>query len=197
MEGAPNPKQDLPTLPFASRGAWEQWLEEHHATSRGVWLKFAKKGSGIDSVSHPDALDTAICFGWIDGQSARSDERFWLQRFTPRRARSKWSRINREKATALAEQGRMRSAGLAEVERARGDGRWDAAYEAQSRAGVPEDLQRELDGNPTAKEFFETLDSRNKYAILYRIDDAKRPETRARRIAKYVTMLGEHEKLHP
>jgi uncharacterized protein YdeI (YjbR/CyaY-like superfamily) len=190
-------KPDLPVIPFESREAWEAWLEERHATSSGLWVKFAKKYSGIVSVSHADALDVALRHGWIDGQAAKFDENYWLQRFTPRRPRSKWSKINRDKVKQLIEQGEMKPAGLQEVERAKADGRWDAAYEAQSKATVPDDLQRELEKNDLAREFFATLDSRNRYAILYRIQDAKKPETRARRIEKYVAMLREHKTIYP
>ena len=190
-------KPDLPIVPFASRDAWAAWLDEHHATSDGVWLKIAKKGSGIETVSYAEALDAALCYGWIDGQKASLDERHWLQRFTPRRPRSKWSKVNRQKATELIEKGEMRPAGLREVERAKADGRWEAAYDAQSTATVPDDMRRELEKNHRALEFFSKLDSRNRYAILYRIQDAKKPETRARRIEKYVAMLAEQKKLYP
>jgi uncharacterized protein YdeI (YjbR/CyaY-like superfamily) len=162
-----------------------------------LWLKIAKKGSGIETVTFPEALDVALCYGWIDGQRARFDERFFLQRFTPRKPRSKWSRVNREKVTKLIETGEMKPSGLREVERAKADGRWDAAYEPQSTATAPDDLLEELGKNDAAREFFSKLDSRNRYAILYQIQDAKRPETRARRIAKYVAMLAERKKLHP
>ena len=191
------PKPDLPILPFASRDAWEAWLGEHHATSDGLWLKLAKKASGIETVSYAEAVEVALCYGWIDGQKASFDEDYWLQRFTPRRPRSRWSKVNRQKATELIERGEMRPAGLREVERARADGRWDAAYDAQSTATVPEDLRRELDRNDKAREFFATLDSRNRYAILYQIGDAKKPQTRARRIEKYMAMLAEGKKLYP
>ena len=186
-------RTDLPILPFATRGAWEAWLDEHHAASEGLWLKIAKKGSGIETVSYPEAL----CYGWIDGQKASFDDRYWLQRFTPRRSRSKWSRVNRQKATELIERGAMKPAGLREVERAKADGRWDAAYDAQSTATVPDDLRRELENNDAAREFFQTLNSANRYAILYQIGDAKKPETRARRIEKFVAMLAERKKLYP
>jgi uncharacterized protein YdeI (YjbR/CyaY-like superfamily) len=189
-------KQGLPIVAFASREDWERWLDEHHADSAGLWLKIAKKGSSHKTVLYPEALESALCYGWIDGQKGSYDDEFWLQKFTPRRARSRWSRINRDKAAELVEQGRMKPAGLLEVERARADGRWDGVYEGQRRATVPEDLQRELDRNRQAKAFFETLDSANRYAILYRIADAKRPETRARRIEQYVAMLAERKKLH-
>jgi uncharacterized protein YdeI (YjbR/CyaY-like superfamily) len=190
-------KPDLPIIPFASRDAWGAWLEEHHATSAGLWLKIAKKGSGIESVSYAEALEAALCYGWIDGQKASFDERYWLQRFTPRRARSKWSKVNRQKATELIEAGKMKPAGLREVERAKADGRWDSAYDAQSTATVPDDLRRELENNEPAREFFATLDGRNRYAILYQIQDAKKPETRTRRIEKYVAMLSEQKKIYP
>jgi uncharacterized protein YdeI (YjbR/CyaY-like superfamily) len=189
-------KPDLPIVPFASREAWEAWLEEHHTTSDGLWLKIAKKGSGLETVSFAEALEAALSYGWIDSQADSFDEYYWLQKFTPRRPRSKWSKRNREKATELTERGVMKPAGLREVERAKADGRWDAAYDAQSTATVPDDLRRELEKNDKAREFFATLDSRNRYAFLYRIQDAKRPETRARRIEKYVAMLGEQKKLY-
>jgi uncharacterized protein YdeI (YjbR/CyaY-like superfamily) len=190
-------KPELPIIPLASRDEWGAWLEEHHATSDGLWLKIAKKGSGLETVSYAEALEVALCYGWIDGQKAPFDDRYWLQRFTPRRARSKWSKVNRQKATELIESGEMKPAGLREVERAKADGRWDAAYDAQSTATVPDDLRRELEKDEVAREFFETLNSANRYAILYQIQDAKRPETRARRIEKYVAMLSEQKKLYP
>jgi len=190
-------KSDLPILPFASREAWEAWLEEQHATSDGLWLKLAKKGSGIETVTFAEALDVALCYGWIDSQADKFDGDYWLQRFTPRKPRSKWSQVNREKVAKLIEAGRMKPAGLREVERAKADGRWDAAYEPPSTATVPDDLRAELEKNVTAREFFETLNSTNRYAILYRIQDAKKPETRVRRIAKYVAMLAEGKKLYP
>ena len=190
-------KPDLPIIPFASREAWEAWLEERHAASNGLWLKIAKKASGIESVTFVEALDAALCYGWIDSQRSGFDGRFYLQRFTPRKPRSKWSQVNREKVARLTERGRMRPAGLREVERAKADGRWDAAYEPQSAATVPEDLRLALERDGGAREFFETLASTNRYAILHRIQDSKRPETRARRIAKYVAMLAEGKKLYP
>jgi uncharacterized protein YdeI (YjbR/CyaY-like superfamily) len=190
-------RQDLPTLSFASAAAWREWLDKNHADSGGLWLKFAKKGSGVESVALPEAIEAALCYGWIDSQAAGFDDKFWLQRFTPRRPKSKWSKVNREKATVLIERGEMRPAGLREVERAKADGRWDAAYDAQSKAAVPPDLRLQLEKNERARRFFATLDSRNRYAILHRIQDAKKPETRARRIAKYVAMLNEGEKIYP
>ena len=190
-------KDDLPVIAFASREEFAAWLDEHHERPDGLWIKFAKKASGIPTVVYAEALEVALCHGWIDGQVAKFDERHYLQRFTPRRARSKWSKINRDRATALIESGAMKPAGLAEVERAKADGRWDAAYDAPSRATVPDDLQRALDANPAAAEFFATLSGSNRYAVLYRIQDAKRPETRARRIEQFVAMLARGEKLHP
>jgi uncharacterized protein YdeI (YjbR/CyaY-like superfamily) len=188
---------DRETIAFASFAEWERWLEANHAASDGVWIKMAKKGSGIESVGYPEVLDSALCFGWIDARREALDERHYLQRFTPRRSRSRWSRINRDKAEQLIAAGRMRPAGLAEVERARADGRWEAAYEGQKRSTVPDDLQRELDARPAAKAFFSELSSQNRYAILYRLQDAKRPETRARRLAEFVAMLEAGEKIHP
>jgi uncharacterized protein YdeI (YjbR/CyaY-like superfamily) len=190
------PSGDPPQIAFASAAEWEAWLEEHHAASDGVAVKIAKKGSGIASVAYPEVLDIALCFGWIDGRRNALDDRFFLQRFGPRRARSRWSQINREKAEALIEQGRMRPAGLAEVERAKADGRWDAAYAGQRSMGIPDDLQRELDARPQAAAFFAGLSSQNRYSILYRLQDAKRPETRARRLAKFVAMLEAGETIY-
>jgi uncharacterized protein YdeI (YjbR/CyaY-like superfamily) len=183
-------------LAFESDAHWEAWLEEHHASSDGVWLKIAKKASGIPTVAYPEVLDTALCFGWIDGQRKALDDRYFLQRFTPRRARSKWSQINRDKVAALTRAGRMRPAGLAEVERAKADGRWDAAYGGQAAMTVPDDLQAELDARPAAAAFFAGLSSQNRYSILFRLHDAKRPETRARRLAKFVAMLEAGETIH-
>ena len=188
---------DLPILPFSSREAWKDWLAEHHDASNGLWLKIAKKGSGIETVTYAEALDAALCYGWIDGQKNKFDDVHWLQKFTPRRPRSKWSKVNREKVVGLIESGEMRPAGLREIERAKSDGRWDAAYDAQSKATVPEDLRQELKRNEKAQESFARLDSANRYAILYSIQDAKKPETRAKRIERYVTMLTEGKKIHP
>ena len=186
-----------PPIPeFRTRAAWAKWLETHHGAEACVWLKFAKKGTGVTTVTYAEALDVALCYGWIDAQVKRLDETYYLQRFTPRRARSKWSKINREAATRLIEAGSMRPPGLAEVERAKADGRWDAAYDSPSTATVPDDLERALARNKKAREFFATLSGQNRYAILYRIHDAKRPETRARRIAQFVEMLARGETLH-
>jgi uncharacterized protein YdeI (YjbR/CyaY-like superfamily) len=187
----------LPKLRFASHEQWEQWLEENHAAAEGVWVKIAKKSAPIESVRYPEVLESALCFGWIDGQRRPLDERYFLQRFTPRKQRSKWSRINRETAERLRAEDRMRAAGLEQVERAKADGRWETAYEGQKRSTIPADLQHELDGRPQAKAFFATLSSQNRYAITYRLQDAKRPETRARRLAKFVAMLEAQETIHP
>ena len=189
---------DPEVLPFATPEEWEAWLRAHHETvTAGVWIKFARKGSGIPTVTYRDALQVALRFGWIDGQARSHDESWYLQRFTPRRARSIWSKRNRDFATALIEAGEMEPAGLREVERAKADGRWDAAYDAPSTATVPDDLKAALDANPAAAEFFAGLDGRNRYAILHRVQTAKRPETRARRIETFVAMLEAGEKIYP
>ncbi len=190
------PKPDLPIVQHEDQATWSAWLADHHASSPGVWLKIAKQAAAASTVNYAEALEEALRFGWIDGQKRAHDGDFWLQRFTPRGARSRWSKINREKAERLIAAGRMEPAGLVQVEAAQADGRWEAAYEPQSTATVPEDLQRALDSNPGAKEFFETLTGANRYAILYRVQDAKRPETRAKRIAEYVAMCAEHRPLH-
>lgn len=182
---------------FASAVAWERWLEREHATATELWIKFAKKDAAVTSVTYQEAVEVALCFGWIDGQSARLDDEYWLQRFTPRRPRSPWSKINRERAERLVERGRMRPAGLREIERARADGRWDAAYHSPSTATVPADLQRALDADDAARTFFAALDATNRYAILHRIETAVRAETRARRIATYVAMLANGETIYP
>lgn len=192
--------QDLETLAFESAEAFEAWLGENHATSPGIWLKLRKKTSGATgtvALDYAQALDGALCYGWIDGQKAGLDDQWWLQRFTPRRPRSKWSKINCGKVAVLIEQGRMRPAGQAEIDRAKADGRWEAAYDSAKTATVPDDLAAALTADPAAAAFFETLDRQNRYAILHRIHEAKRPETRARRIETYVAMLAKGEKLHP
>jgi uncharacterized protein YdeI (YjbR/CyaY-like superfamily) len=190
-------RPDLPVIHLASRDAWAAWLGERHADSAGVWLKIAKKASGIDTVTYAEALDLALCYGWIDGQKDKLDDDFWLQRFTPRRPRSKWSQRNRVRALELIDTGELQAAGLREVEQAKADGRWDAAYTAQSTATVPDDLRRALNKSKRAAEFFAGLDSRNRYAILYRIQDAKKPETRARRVDHFVAMLHEGRTIYP
>ena len=187
----------LPIITFTTPHEWEAWLDARHADPQGVWLKIAKKDAGVPSVTYAEALDVALCYGWIDGQKRSFDETYFLQKFTPRRPKSGWSRVNCEKVTALIAEGRMRPAGLREVERAQADGRWDAAYEPQSTISVPDDLQRELDANPDAQAFFNTLDSRNRYAILYRLQTAKKAETRAARLQKFVAMLAQGQKIYP
>ncbi|HCT78761.1 MAG TPA: hypothetical protein DGT23_19810 [Micromonosporaceae bacterium] len=184
-------------IPFATQAEFEAWLSEHHETETEVWIKYAKKGTGIPTITYAEALDVALCYGWIDGQSKGLDEQYFMQRYTPRTKRSKWSKINCGKATALIEAGKMRPAGLRQVELAKADGRWDAAYASPANATVPEDLQQALDANPDAAAFFATLDGRNRYAILHRTHDAKKPENRARRIDKFVTMLANKEKIYP
>ena len=188
---------DDPTELFDSQEAWRDWLDKQHSESSGVWVRIAKKGSRHPTVSYAEALDVAICYGWIDGLKRPLDDEFWLQRFTPRRAKSKWSQVNVTKATALIASGLMQPAGRRQVELAKADGRWEAAYPSHSTATVPDDLAAALDAEPEAREFFENLNSTNRYAILYRVQDAKRPETRASRIAKFVAMCAAGERLHP
>ena len=188
-------KAEQPVLFFATPVELEAWIDEHGEESDGIWLKFAKKDSGIESVVYAEAVEIALSHGWIDGQAKRLDDHHYLQRFTPRRPRSKWSRINREKAERLIAEGRMRAAGLREIERAKEDGRWDDAYDSPSTATVPDDFQAALDAEPAAAEFFASLGSTKRYSFLYRITDAKRPETRAKRIAEYVELLARGETL--
>ena len=188
---------DDPTIFCASIDEWEAWLAEHHQDARGVWLKVAKKDSGIESAHYPEVLDAALAHGWIDHVRRGLDDTYFLQRFTPRGPRSKWSKINRDKADRLIAEGRMTAAGMREVERAKADGRWAAAYASQRTMQIPDDLQRELDADPEVQKFFKSLNSQNRYAILYRLHDAKRPETRARRLARFVEMLRRGEKLYP
>ena len=189
-------KDGRPILAFASQAEWEAWLDVEHASSDGVWLKFAKKGSGVESVVYAEALEVALCYGWIDSQVKSLDERFYLQKFTPRRARSKWSRVNRDKIEELTKQGRMKPAGLAQVELAKADGRWEAAYASPGNVEVPDDLRAALDGNTKAAEFWAGLNKSNRFAILYQLQDAKRPETRARRLEKFMGMLERGEELY-
>jgi len=196
VESSQNTHNGLPILLFERQDDWAAWLDEHHASSAGVWLRLAKKASDLQSLSYAEALDVALCYGWIDGQKNSYDESSWLQKFTPRGARSIWSKINREKAQQLIESGKMKPAGLKAIESAKNDGRWDGAYDSQSRATVPSDFQAALDGNPEASAFFATLNSVNRYAILFRIETAKKPETRAKRIQEFIRMLERHEKLH-
>ena len=188
--------EDLEIQLFAAPADLEEWLEANAATSPGLWLQIAKKGAPAPSVTYAEALELALCFGWIDSQKRGLDDTHFLQRFTPRRPRGRWSKINREKAEVLEAAGSLRPAGATEVPAAKADGRWEAAYEGARTAKVPDDLQRELDANPAAAAFFADLDSANRYAITYRLAEAKKPETRARRLAKFVAMLERGEKIH-
>lgn len=189
-------KHDQPIIAFADSAEWERWLAANHSGPTGVWLKIAKKGAQNSTISYAEAVDVALCYGWIDGQAGAYDDEFWLQRYTARGRRSKWSQINRDKVAALIEAGRMQTPGLAAVDAARADGRWDAAYAPPSKATVPPDLQSALDANPAAATVWADLDGANRYAVLYRVQDAKRPETRARRIETFVDMLSRGEKIH-
>jgi uncharacterized protein YdeI (YjbR/CyaY-like superfamily) len=184
-------KQDLPIVQLADRAAWESWLEENHGAVPGVWLKLAKKGAPTATVTQAQALEEAICFGWIDGQVGRYDDHFYLQRFTPRRPRSKWSAVNRQRAERLIAEGRMKAAGLREYQAAETDGRLADAYEPQSRATVPPDFQAALDAAPAAAEFFGTLTGSSRYAFLYRLHHVKDPSRRAKRIADYIERLSQ------
>jgi uncharacterized protein YdeI (YjbR/CyaY-like superfamily) len=186
---------ELPLIELADRAAWRAWLTEHHAGSAGAWLKLAKKGAPQQTVAQQEAVEEALCFGWIDGQVGRLDEHFYRMRVTPRRPRSRWSLLNTQKVQALIEQGLMHPAGLAQIQAAQADGRWEAAYN-QAQETVPDDLQAALVANPTAAEFFATLSSQNRFAFLFRLGDAKRPETRKRRIEQYVQMLLERRTFH-
>ena len=187
---------DKPVLEFPTKAAWTRWLAKNHATSSGVWLRLGKKNSDVRSPTREEALDAALCFGWIDGQSKSEGESTWLQKYTPRTKRSIWSKINREKVRQLIESGEMHAAGLAEIERAKADGRWEAAYDSPKTMMVPDDLQSALDENRKAKAFFAKLDSRNRYAVLFRVHTAKKAETRERRIRQFVEMLERGEKIH-
>jgi uncharacterized protein YdeI (YjbR/CyaY-like superfamily) len=186
-----------PILEFRNCKGWEDWLSKNHGRSPGLWMRLAKKASGVQSVSYGEALDAALCYGWIDGQRKRESENAWLQRFIPRTNKSIWSKVNRQKALTLIAAGRMKESGLRAIERAKANGRWEAAYDSPRTATVPEDLQAALDANPRAKAFFATLNSQNRYAVLYRIQTARKAETRSNRIAQFVAMLARHEKLHP
>jgi uncharacterized protein YdeI (YjbR/CyaY-like superfamily) len=188
---------DLAILEFADAATWRAWLKRNHASSPGIWLKFAKKGSGLPSITHAEAVDGALRWGWIDGQGKSHDATYWLTKFTPRRSRSIWSKINRDRALALIASGDMAAPGLAEVERAKADGRWEAAYDSPRTTAIPEDFAKALTAKPRAAAFFDTLNAANRYAILWRLQTAKRPETRAKRIEQFVAMLGRGEKFHP
>jgi uncharacterized protein YdeI (YjbR/CyaY-like superfamily) len=188
---------DVSEVAFPTAAAWQDWLGDHHKTADGLWLKLAKKDAPEPTLTYAEALDVALCFGWIDAQTRGLDDEYWLKRFTPRKPGSRWSKINTQKADVLIAAGRMQPAGLAEVEMAKADGRWDAAYAGARTITVPDDLASALAANQQAAAFFATLNSANRYAILYRIGTVKRPETRARKIAQYVQMLAEHRMLHP
>jgi uncharacterized protein YdeI (YjbR/CyaY-like superfamily) len=187
---------NLPMLPFASKKKWSDWLAKQHDKSAGVWLKLGKKDSGTASVTYEEALDVALCYGWIDGQKKGFDDQYWLQKFTPRGPKSIWSKINTEKAERLIASGEMKSAGLKAIEAAKNDGRWSAAYASQKNISIPEDFQAALDKNMKAKAFFSTLKSAERYSFLFRMHHAKKPETRAKRIQQFVQMLERGEKIH-
>lgn len=187
---------EFPYLPFPDAAAFATWLEDHHATTDGIWVKFAKVSTGLPTVSYLEAVEVALCYGWIDSQKKSFDNTYWIQKFTPRRSKSIWSRVNRDKALQLITEGRMKPAGQREVERAQADGRWEAAYESQSAATVPPDLQVELDRHPDAQAFFKTISSANRYAIIFRIQTAKKPETRRAKIDQVITMLKAGQTFH-
>ena len=192
----PGATSDTAATLFKSAKAFETWLKKHHATSDGLWLKIAKKGAGEPSVTYPEAVEIALCWGWIDGQKKALDDRHFLQRFTPRRARSVWSRINVDKVAALIEAGRMQPAGQAQIDAAKADGRWGRAYDGARTSSVPDDLQAALEASTKAKAFFATINASNRYAVLWRVQTAVKPETRARRIAQLVEMLARGEVVH-
>ena len=190
------PHAELPVKGFRDVEEWTDWLGKHHESSPGLWLSLARKSTGTKSLTYPEALDVALCYGWIDGQKKTFDDATWLQKFTPRGKRSIWSKINREKVQRLVDSGRMQSPGLEAVDRAKANGQWDSAYDSHRTAGVPDDLQRALDAHPKAKAFFATLNSANRYAILFRIQTVKRAETRATKIEQFVGMLERQEVIH-
>jgi len=181
---------------FKSKQDWAAWLGKNHRKSHGLWLRVAKKDSGLRSVSYKEALEVALCYGWIDGQKRPENEQTWLQRFVPRSSKSIWSKINREKVLALIASGEMKAAGLEAIENAKKNGRWDAAYDSPTGATVPADFQKALDANRQAAAFFKTLDRANRYAVLWRIQTVKKAETRARKIEQFITMLERKEKIH-
>jgi uncharacterized protein YdeI (YjbR/CyaY-like superfamily) len=186
----------LPILTFADARAFEAWLEAQGPIAPGLWLRLAKKGAPARTLTKLEAIDAALCHGWIDGQLDKYDDHTWLIRFTPRKPRSRWSQLNRTRATGLLAEGRMRPAGVAQIEMAKSDGRWDLAYAPASAAEAPPDLAAALDANPKAAAFFATLTGANRYAILYRIGTVKTPEARARKIARFVAMLERGETIH-
>lgn len=188
--------KDLPILLFKSEDDWRLWLGKNYSQSQGVWLKIAKKDSGVTSVSYLEALDQALCYGWIDGQLQRYDQQYYLQKFTPRRPKSIWSKANIAKTATLIAEGKMQPSGLAAIEHAKQNGQWQRAYDSSSSMSTPADFQAALDKNPTAKEFFRTLKKANTYAFNWRVQTAKTAEIRQSRIEKFIQMLNNHEKLH-
>jgi uncharacterized protein YdeI (YjbR/CyaY-like superfamily) len=196
MTSTKSASKELPVILFETPSDWAQWIEKNQESSTGLWVRLAKKGSGITSIDYQQALEVALCYGWIDGQKKSYDETSWLQKFTPRGAKSIWSKINREKAQALIDSGQMKPAGMRAIEAAQKDGRWAAAYDSQSNATIPDDFQAALDSSPEAKAFFATLNSANRYAILFRLHQAKKAETRAKRIRDFIEMLEKREKIH-
>lgn len=189
--------EDVEGMLLSSQGAFAQWLAANYDGSDGVWLLHAKKGAPVPSVSYQEALEVALCFGWIDGQKRSHDLHYYLQRWTPRRSRSLWSKVNREKVLKYIEEGKMQPSGLAEIERAQKDGRWDAAYDPSSTATMPPELLAAFDDHPGAADFFATLNSQNRYAVLFRVQTAKKPETRVRKAQEFASMLARHETIHP
>ena len=196
MKAASNTFKDMPVLQFKTQKAWATWLDKNHARSSGVWVRISKKGSAIKSISYSEGVEAALCYGWIDGQKERCDESSWLQKFTPRGARSIWSKINREKAEELIKSGRMKRAGMEAIATARQNGRWEGAYDSPSGSSVPSDFQAALDKNAAAKAFFSTINRANRYAILFRLQTARKAETRAKRIQQFIGMLEKKETMH-
>jgi uncharacterized protein YdeI (YjbR/CyaY-like superfamily) len=195
-QGRTSQRAEGPTRLFKDQHEWAAWLEKNHRKHPGMWLRIAKKDSLLESVSYPEALETALCYGWIDGQRRPENAETWLLRFLPRSSKSIWSKINREKATALVVAGRMKPAGLEAIEQAKASGRWERAYDSPSRARVPEDFEAALASSPKASSFFAEIDGANRYAILFRIQNAKKPETRARKIREFIAMLERRERIH-
>ena len=187
---------ELPVKLFKDRKAWETWLRKHSAASKGVWVRLARKAADLKSADRADILELALCYGWIDGQARSHDAESWLQKFVPRGPRSIWSKINRESALALIKSKKMQPAGLAAISRAKENGQWDAAYDSPKSAAPAADFLAALDQNPKAKAFFATLKGQNRYAVLFRIQTAKKPETRQRRIDQFVAMLAKKETFH-
>ena len=196
MKSTTTSKRDLPMKMFKSADAFEKWLAKNHSKSRGIWLRFFKKNSGVKSVFYPEALEVALCYGWIDALVNKYDERSYLQRFTPRRARSGWSKRNRDHCKRLIREGRMQAAGLAQIQAAKSDGRWRVAYESPSKMKMPQDFLKEMGKDARASEFFKTLDKINLYAIAWRLQTARTPEIRQRRMNKILQMLASGKRLH-